>query len=128
MEDGKSASAGLYEKFIVVKDEYRRAVIEKYEASSALAEAMQCQRAADHGVVVRKASLSSQPEGKNADERHAYVTALLAEDGEYKLLIAQAQDHRSSVADLQHRIEMLQDEVRGEREHMRFLAGVVSWQ
>jgi len=43
MEEDKSVSAGLYEKFTVVKDEYRRAVIERFDASEALAEAMSCQ-------------------------------------------------------------------------------------
>jgi hypothetical protein len=128
MEEDKSVSAGLYEKFTIVKDEYRRAVVEKYEASSALAEAMSCQRAADHEVAVRKSFVAAHPEGKNADERNAYVMVQLEGDSGYQTLLEESKDHRSAVADLQRRIEMLQDEIRGEREHMRFLAGVVTWQ
>ena len=127
MEEDKSVSAGLYEKFTVVKDEYRRAVIERFDASEALAEAMSCQRAADHEVAVRKSFVAAHPEGKNADERNAYVMVQLEGDSGYQTLLEESKDHRSAVADLQRRIEMLQDEIRGEREHMRFLAGVVAW-
>ena len=128
MEADDSVSTALYEKFTAVKDEYRRAVIERFDASEALAEAMSCQRAADHEVAVRKSYIAAHPEGKNADERNAYVMVQLEGDSGYQTLLEESKDHRSAVADLQRRIEMLQDEIRGEREHMRFLAGVVTWQ
>ena len=111
MEADDSVSTALYEKFTAVKDEYRRAVIERFDASEALAEAMSCQRAADHEVA----------------ERNAYVLIQLQADPGYQSLLEESKDQRSAVADLQRRVEMLQDEIRGEREHMRFLAGVVTW-
>tara|TARA_R110000824_G_scaffold379036_1_gene570856 strand:- start:592 stop:978 length:387 start_codon:yes stop_codon:yes gene_type:complete len=127
MEADDSVSTALYEKFTAVKDEYRRAVIERFDASEALAEAMSCQRAADHEVAVRKSLVAARPEGKNAGERNAYVLIQLQADPGYQSLLEESKDQRSAVADLQRRVEMLQDEIRGEREHMRFLAGVVTW-
>jgi hypothetical protein len=116
----------IYKKFQVVADSHKNAVYERFETAETLAEAVAMAKDAEHKAVVRRSIVTASPSGRNADERSATAIQLLEADTEYKTVEAEAREHRSMAADVQRRIDVLNDEIKGAREHMRLLANLCS--
>jgi len=116
----------IYKKFQVVASSYKEAVQERFEAAETLAEAVAMAKDAEHKSVVRRSIVTASPPGRNADERSATAIQLLEADTEYKAVEAEARENRSMAADVQRRIDVLNEEIKGTREHMRLLANLCS--
>jgi hypothetical protein len=130
-EEGNESTGGvdyylLYKRFEVVQDSRQSAVYERFDAAWTLAEAAAMAKDAEHQAAVRKSIIAASPPGRNSGERSAATIQLLESDAEYREIEAEAREHRSRGADVQRRIDVLDEEIKGGLEHMRILANLCS--
>lgn len=114
----------LVASFKSIREMHKQATLDRLEVQRNLAEAVQQARDCEQQYTLRKARISGDVPGKNAEQRAATLLVMLEEDEVYTTIFSEAYEHRARASELEAHVRVKDEEVRALREELHLIANL----
>jgi len=114
----------LVASFKSIREMHKLATLDRLEVQRNLAEAVQQARDCEQQYTLRKARISGDVPGRNAEQRAATLLVMLEEDEVYTTIFSEAYEHRARASELEANVRVKDEEVRALREELHLIANL----